>query len=425
MTKKIWGLAGICATLSLGLTDAAFAQAAVSVAEKARPEYDAKGLPVGGFIVLPRLRLGFAYDTNVFAEDDSKESDGIGFLDTTVDVNSDWSRHALNFQAFSQSRFFFNEDEDNTEYGFGGDGRFDVRKFTPLTYRGGWSERREKRASIDAPGAAADPVSFNVIDGGIGIKHRFNRVRVGVDYDIERSDYDDVAANGGGIIDQDFRDRKSWRVVPQVGYEISPGYTAFVRGEYNKTNYDLERDDPGLIMSAGGNVDRDNSGWTVEGGVSFELTSVLSGDLSAGYLKTNFQDPMILDISGYTVGSSLLWSPTSLTSVQLNIDRATQGATTINTGGRLTTDVGIKVDHELRRNIILTGQVAYSRAQFEEVGFSRTDNTYSIGGAARYLVNRYAYVQVGGEYGWRDSDQTMPSVDFNRTLIELSLVLQL
>lgn len=422
MNKKIWGLAGLCAILSTTTADLALAQA-VDIATKARPEYDARGLPVGGFIVYPQLRLGMAYDTNVFATDLNEEGDGTGIVDTTVNVNSDWNRHALNFRAFSQSRFFFQEDEDNTEYGFDGDGRLDVRRFTPLTYGGGWAERREQRASIDAPGAAADPVQFNQIKGNVGLHHRFNRLRVGTDFNIERFDYDDVDAIGGGIIDQDFRDRRQWKVIPRVGYEISPGYSVFVKGEYINVNYDLERNDAGLIGSAGGNFDRDNSGWTVESGVAFELTNLLSGELSAGYLKTNFEDPNLSDIKGYTIGSSLLWNPTSLTSVQLNADRETRGATTPGAGGRLTTDINVKVDHEFLRNLILTGQVGYTRARFDGIG--RQDNTYSVGAAARYLVNRNAYVQLGAEYGTRDSNITMPSVDFDRTLVEITLVLQL
>jgi len=425
MKKKLWGLASVCALAGVVHADPAFAQA-VDIGEKPRPEFDARGLPVGGFRVYPKLRLGLAYDSDVFANEETQEADGLGLVDTTIDVESDWTRHALNLQAYSNSRLFFSEDEDTTEYGFNGNGRFDVRRFTPLTYFGGWAEDREKRASIDAPGAAEDPVEFNRINGGVGLAHRFNRLRVSTNFEIENLDFDDVAAIPGGpgaFIDQDFRDRRQWSVIPEVGYEVSPGYVVFVRGEYTNVNYDLEKDDPGLVGSAGGNFDRDNTGWTVEGGVLLELTNLISGQVTGGYLETNFDDPALTDISGYTVGAALLWNPTSITSVRLDADREVRGATTPAAGGRLTTEVNLKVDHELRRNIILTGSAGYSRARFDGIG--REDNTYSVGGVVRYLVNRNAFVQLGAEYGTRDSNLDTPSVDFNRTIVEVSLVLQL
>ena len=63
--EHVLGYAGLVAGLMLLSTDLACAQA-VGVLERERPAYDAKGIPLGGFRLYPRLNFDTAYDDNVF-----------------------------------------------------------------------------------------------------------------------------------------------------------------------------------------------------------------------------------------------------------------------------------------------------------------------------------------------------------------------
>ena len=50
------------------------------------------------------------------------------------------------------------------------------------------------------------------------------------------------------------------------------------------------------------------------------------------------------------------------------------------------TGVGLQVDHELLRNLILSASADYDRSEFDDIG--RTDDTIALGADAKYLLNR-------------------------------------
>ena len=77
-----------------------------TVFDRNRPDFDAKGIPAGGFRVFPSLTVRQAYDDNVFATDVDEEGDVITLISPEIDVRSEWSRHSLVFNAFADIERF-------------------------------------------------------------------------------------------------------------------------------------------------------------------------------------------------------------------------------------------------------------------------------------------------------------------------------
>jgi uncharacterized protein (PEP-CTERM system associated) len=81
------------------------------------------------------------------------------------------------------------------------------------------------------------------------------------------------------------------------------------------------------------------------------------------------------------------------------------------------TGVGARVDHELRRNIILGADATYEMGEFE--GTSREDDTLALGADITYLVNRNLRLVLDYDYDQRDSNA--PGADFTTNSVILSL----
>ena len=79
--------------------------------------------------------------------------------------------------------------------------------------------------------------------------------------------------------------------------------------------------------------------------------------------------------------------------------------------------VGLGVEHELLRNVILAANVGYTRDDFS--GIDRTDNTISAGGGVNYLINRNFSVGAGYNYTTRSSDED--DEEFNRNLVRIGV----
>jgi hypothetical protein len=80
----------------------------------------------------------------------------------------------------------------------------------------------------------------------------------------------------------------------------------------------------------------------------------------------------------------------------VSADRAVGDAADPRASGYLTTDVGAEVDHELRRNIILTAKVSYGRDEYK--GIQRTDDRWNARIGATYLLNRNVGVSIHYDY---------------------------
>ena len=179
----------------------------------------------------------------------------------------------------------------------------------------------------------------------LGYEHRFNRVKLEGWYELQQLDFDDVGTLAGGIINNDDRDRDRDVYTAKMSYEIQPRYDAYLKYEYNEIEYDESFDDAGF--------DRSSDGYRALAGIAIDLTGLLVGDFYAGYQEQEYDDAALDDIDDYTFGAELTWNPTGLTTVTLSAERLIQETTVTAASGYLSSNLGFRVDHELRRNILL------------------------------------------------------------------------
>ncbi|MGD1935559.1 MAG: outer membrane beta-barrel protein, partial [Candidatus Phaeomarinobacter sp.] len=116
---------GIAVGLGCVLATAAAAQDAqrgVGVADRERPEYDPVGIRAGGFIIYPATTASVEFTDNLFNAPTNEEDDTVFAISPELLVETQWSRHALNFEAGLTSNFHSNNDSDDvTEYNVGVD----------------------------------------------------------------------------------------------------------------------------------------------------------------------------------------------------------------------------------------------------------------------------------------------------------------
>src|ERR1700722_17532045 len=67
------------------------------VMARPRPEYDAKGIPLGGFRLFPTLDLGASYDSNILRTDTNYVDDYIFNIVPSYKIQSQWNQHTLEF----------------------------------------------------------------------------------------------------------------------------------------------------------------------------------------------------------------------------------------------------------------------------------------------------------------------------------------
>ena len=380
------------------------------VIERPRPAFEAKGIRLGSFLVYPAVDLSIVFDDNIF-EADTTEVDDFAFrVEPQVSVESNFSRHALNFRGQAGNTTFFDEGSENrTDYFLGLDGRLDIVETTNIRGEVSFEEDTEDRGSPDSIGAAVEPIEFSTFRANAALNHNPGRFSATVGGTFNDIDYDDVALLGGGAQNNDDRDRQQYGVFARTGLEVSPGYEVFVLGIYNEIDYDDAVDDFGL--------NRDSQGFQVEGGARFEVTNVVAGEAAFGYSKRNYDDPALSTISGLSAEVDVEWYVTRLTTILFGASRRIQETTLFGSSGYFETAIDVGVDHELLRNVILSAYYRYSNRDYESI--VREDDVHEAIVRAVYLLNRN--FSIAGEYKFETRDTNIPGFDFDRNVVAITL----
>jgi hypothetical protein len=381
----------------------------VTVQTRPRPETDAVGVRSGGFMILPTITVSEAYNDNIFAVENGERDDLITDIKPAIIAKSDWNRHALEAFASADLGFFSsNSDENFQDYEIGARARLDVLRDTFLTGGIVYSALHESRASPDDSGGV-EPGEFSIVTPEIGFYSRFNRFALSGSATLRRFDFDDVRV-GGATVNEDDRDRDRVDLVMRGGYEIVPGYQAFLRVNLNSTEYDDKIDDNGFR--------RDSDGYEVVIGARLDLSGVTFGDVFVGYVAHEFDDARLGTIDGITLGADLTWNMTELTTVKIALSRTVSETTLSNTSGTFDTNFDVSADHELLRQLIISARAGLGLQEFE--GSSRDDSHARFGFGAKYLVNRRLDLLLDYDYTRRDSDAA--GSDFTENLIMLRAV---
>ncbi|MFT4936036.1 MAG: hypothetical protein ACI9LT_002748 [Pseudoalteromonas distincta] len=425
-------MAGAAIAVAAGLTSPAAAQSAgrmaaaadaqtnfardrnIAVMQRPRDGYQAVGLRMGSFMAYPKLSLGVEHSDNIYATDGNETEDLIWRVAPEISVSSDWSRHALSGYARSTILRYQDFDNENTEdLSVGAAAQLDLQRNSFITLGVDWADLVEPRTSPNAVVGAVEPTEYETTAARAAISHELNRLRLSGGYAFKSFDYEDGRNLGGGVIPQQYRDRDEHVVTARADYAVSPATAIFLEVSRNVRDYRLARPAVTLV--------RDSEGTQALVGSNFELGATARGEIAVGYLSQEYDDPTLGDIDGFGARAQVEWFPTQLTTVTFTGSRTIEESASPGSAGYTSANLGVKVDHELMRNVILTGNVSQGKDDYQ--GITREDERFNAGVGATYLLNRNVGLTVA--YSHMDMDSSgFGGQDFKVNKVGATVALQ-
>lgn len=374
----------------------------VSVRDRERPEYDAPGRRLGGFELNAALDLSATSTDNLFASPDGFEEDDIYYEVTpSARLESDWSRHALGFRGSYTARMHDEFDNEDTEtYSVSGNGRLDIGANSNVSGGARFAHLVNPRTDPDDP-QVGDPVEYDLIDTTVGAQHRFARVLVRGDAVYRDYDYEGV---------QDFRDNEQTVLRGRVEVDLWPRVGLVLQAVADDYQYvnSPNLDSEGRAYLVGARIDGD----------------LLNGEVSVGQFERDYADPSIGTFDGLAVAAALEWYITRLTTITLSGRQDADDQISVSVGEPyIVTEFGMRVDHELLRNLILTAAVLGGEREYESI--DRHDEYAEFVLGADYLLNPHAAVRFRYDYHESDSSGAVPGRDFEENALTLGLSLRL
>jgi len=426
-------MAGAAIAIAAGLSSPAAAQSAgrmasaadaaqtnfardrhVSVMQRPRDGYQAVGLRMGSFMAYPKLSLGVEHNDNIYATDGGEIDDLIWRVAPEISISSDWSRHALNAYARSNILRYQDFDTENTEdLSVGASAQIDMQRNSFITLGVDYADLVEPRTSPNAVVGAVEPTEYETLAARAAVSHELNRLRLSGGYAFKSFDYEDGRNLGGGVIPQQYRDRDEHVVTARADYAVSPATAIFLEVSRNVRDYRLARPAVTLV--------RDSEGTQALVGSNFELGATARGEIAVGYLSQEYDDPTLSDIDGFGARAQVEWFPTQLTTVTFTGSRTIEESASPGSAGYTSANIGVKVDHELMRNVILTGNVSQGKDDYQ--GITREDDRFNAGVGATYLLNRHVGLTVA--YSHMDMDSSgFGGQDFKVNKVGATVALQ-
>ncbi|HBI18385.1 MULTISPECIES: outer membrane beta-barrel protein [unclassified Brevundimonas] len=369
--------AGAQTAVETPVADPFFRQRGQAVRDRPQPAYDAVGLKVGGFTLWPRLQSAAVFDDNVFAAPTAPRAATTLRLTPDVTARSDWGRHQI--QGYVRLDFDRNLNvsrESATDWRLGGAGRLDIAQGAHLTLALDLEHGHEARTAVGTDPLTVRPVAFDGVSARLAGRRTRGRLRLDASAEVQRRDYDDGADAAGALVKQDDRDRTTLTLTGRAAYALSPATAVYLQVAADDRDYRRVPSRP----------DRTSTGRETLTGVDFELGGLIRGDIALGHRRQTFDDPRFADLDGLGGRGRVSWFPTALTTVSVAAERAVADTGVVGAAGARRTDLCFSVDHELLRNLILSGRTAHVEDAY--IGRDRTDRRFSAGLTADYRLNR-------------------------------------
>lgn len=381
------------------------------------PELTPYGIQKGGFVFNPAVSYSLSFDDNVFGTDSDEESSYITELTPSLEVNSNWTNHSVNFDASSSyGRNLDFSSEDYRDWSLGTDGRVDVDRDIKLFGGVRFSHEHVDRSAPD-DSRGVEPTEFDQTSYFLRYTQKFGRIVGRINLQAIEKEYDDVDAIRFGIpltLDNSFRDRTIYNLRFRLGYQYVGDEQVFISVNANERDYDKV----GALL----NRDKSSTGLEAMFGASFDYLGLLVGEVSAGYRTQDYDDPLT-DIETPVAQASVHWNITDLTTLNFSIDQTIQESIDLFFSGYTSTTTSIGVDHELQRNLLLYTAIQYTRDKYEGIDpAEREDKTYSLSFGSTYKMNRNLYFSGQYSYLERKSDLDLGFIDSSQFDFEKNLI---
>ncbi len=371
------------------------AEAGVTVASRAHPEYDASGVRLGSFLLTPVLSESVGYDDNVTGTQYKRGSPLIE-TDASVGATGGWSGTTFggtlsvdNFEYPQQSG------QNYTNWSAAAGASHDFGRDT-LSIGATHLNLNQTPRDLNVPGLD-QAIAYRVEDARASYRIDLGRTTLTPGVDVSYYSFDDGQA-GGNFYPQSYRDRLVVQPSLTGSYEFATNRRVVL--VLRDTQSDFDRSPPGQPRQNFNDV-------SALGGVAYDADGVVGFRLLGGYEDRTFANALYRTIMAPILEGAVTWTPTGLTTVTGTAARYIEDSAAEDTVGYTETALKLNLDHEYLRNVVLSARFAYYLDDYKH-GLNGSggggQNFYNLGVGASWKLNRNVWLAADYTFSDRHSD---------------------
>lgn len=380
-----------------------------AVRDRQQPGYEAPGIAIGSWRLSPSITLQAIGDDNIFTQEEGRVADGILRIKPEATLQSSWDGNNVALHALGTiDRYASHSSENIEDVDLGATGTFNLGGATRIRAGLRFLDAHQARQSQDAFAQTVRPVRYTTAAAATAITRDFGRLRLSTDFTYAQRNYHDGILPDGSVYEQDSSDSDSYRFGLRAAYAPTPSVGFFVRASGDIRDFKL-----GTVQTP----KRDSRGYQLLAGVEFEPAALIRGSVGVGYVSQHFRNPFYTDIAGVAINAKVEYFPTQLTTVTMRADRQVLDSGIPGSGGYLSTEGSVGIDHELLRQLILSASIGYQHNQFNNL--DRRDDRFTATARTTWRLNRTMAIEAR----YDRLDQSSHGIDRYRSYVDNRLML--
>jgi len=349
-------------------------QPGVTVGSRLHPDYDPTGIHAGLLTVLSSLDETIGYDDNVTGTPVGHGSPRIetnAKLNATVATNDSSLSTILSLDDIEFTKL---SDQSYTNWNAG---LFATHHFghDELTFSATHNNQNQTPRDLDLP-QLDHPIAYRFDDLKTDYTITEGHLQVQPVMDLQFYNFDNGRVLGVPYA-QSYRDRTVYFPSISATYEFADRRRiVLVFRDANALYYN------GLA----GQPKQNFNDFSLLAGLSYDLDGVIGFRLLGGYEERDFLSHSYKTIKAPIVEGSVTWTPSGLTTVTGTVSRTIEDSAADDTVATTASQLSLKLDHELFRNVIVTAKFGFNSSQYAQNG--GTTDLFRTGAGVTWLLNR-------------------------------------
>jgi hypothetical protein len=388
----------------------------ITCASRPNPAFAVGNLHLGPVWVHPFVEVTEAYDSNIFLAPNHEKDDFITVVSPGIKLQVPFAgkRHLL--EAGYRADLYAYVDHTNQN-------RQDQKAYMGLNFDfpGGLQIKAidtfTHAAEVETHEFAGGKRFFNDNNAAAEVGYRFAEVwKIQLNYENIYHHYIDAPWHK----ESSYNDNAAGAT---LFYQFLPKTSILVEYRFTDTEYPYFDDDA-----------RDSVEHTVYGGLHWDPTAKLAGNLKGGYTWKRFEKQDVAednDDQTWSIAADLLWRATDTTQVQLKAERIYRDYLMVSNLYYLTTGGGITVSQKILTKLTASAFGYLVRDEFSEKTFNpdtgrdqrRDDKLWMAGAGLVYAIQEWISAELS--YAYRDRNSNFDFYEYNDHLVTFRVKLVL
>ncbi|MEI9916468.1 MAG: outer membrane beta-barrel protein [Methylovirgula sp.] len=304
----------------------------------------------------PYVETATGYDSNPnLLNTDVKGSPYI-YGETGLKLQSDWSQSSLAADLHGGYYDYLTDPTANQPNATGTiTGRIDVTRQSQINLQTTFSLTEGTPGSplLSVPNAVfvTSRPPYASIGQTLGFTQQFNRLSVSINSAFAHYFFGNATQSDGTDLQLALNNYNAYSVAGRVSYELTPALIPYVQVTGTRNQYDSSMDVDGF--------DRSSNGVLAQVGTTYEVTRLLTGDISVGYDQRFYADPRLPVARAPTVNASLHLRCDAADDIDLHGSDRRWRNDAANSSAVVAHTLSLKISHDLLRNLTLAATGTY------------------------------------------------------------------